>query len=477
MRTPTKERFAAALAKTIHDDLASPVDQARDRAAGLFRGLRIRPTIELDPDDGDLSFSFRASRAGADIDDTIEHLLELPGRIAAERKRRVAIVFDEFQEVVDLDPKLPNLMRSVFQGQPQVAHVYLGSKRHAMQSIFNDRNEPFWRSARQMELGTTPGDRARGPPARTGSRRPSATPTTKPILRLLADHRWPPLRDPGARVLHLVARPPRHAARETGRRGRASPTCSAPSTTTSRDCGTRCTRNERLVLLALREGPLSLFSEETRERTGLPAATFVQRAVKSLVRDDTVEQLPDRRYRLAEPFLAEWLDRDRSTTDGARSDEGLDRHDELAARAVLPAADRAARGTRPRRPGLGARLRADARAPRRGRHPPRRRRTAARRCRAGGEDPRDGLAPAGAPRVGRATALRPRPLPRLARASARGSLAAACRRRTRTTTSSPAPSTRSARAPRPGSSCPTSSRRSGSTGSAPAPPRCAATRG
>ena len=27
----------------------------------------------------------------------------------------------------------------------------------------------------------------------------------------------------------------------------------------------------------------------------------------------TVEQLPDRRYRLAEPFLAEWLDRDRST--------------------------------------------------------------------------------------------------------------------------------------------------------------------
>ena len=63
MRTPTKERFAGALAKTIHDDLASPVDQARDRAAGLFRGLRIRPTIELDPDDGGTSAS-RFARAG-----------------------------------------------------------------------------------------------------------------------------------------------------------------------------------------------------------------------------------------------------------------------------------------------------------------------------------------------------------------------------------------------------------------------------
>ena len=73
------------------------------------------------------------------------------------------------------------------------------------------------------------------------------------------------------------------------------------------------TRNERLVLLALRKGPLNLYAEETRERTGLPAATFVQRAVKSLVRDDVVEKGPDGRYRLAEPFLAEWLDRERST--------------------------------------------------------------------------------------------------------------------------------------------------------------------
>jgi uncharacterized protein len=34
-----------------------------------------------------------------------------------------------------------------------VAHVYLGSKRHMMQRIFSDENEPFWRSAKQIELG------------------------------------------------------------------------------------------------------------------------------------------------------------------------------------------------------------------------------------------------------------------------------------------------------------------------------------
>ena len=62
-------------------------------------------------------------------------------------------MLDEFQEVADIDPKLPRLMRAVFQAQPEVAHVYLGSKRHMMRRIFSDENEPFWRSAKQMELG------------------------------------------------------------------------------------------------------------------------------------------------------------------------------------------------------------------------------------------------------------------------------------------------------------------------------------
>jgi hypothetical protein len=112
--------------------------------------------MTVDAEDGSLSFSFRASVRKSDIDDTIEGLLELLGRLATERKRRVVMIFDEFQEIVDLDPKFPNLLRSVFQAQPEVAHVYLGSKRHVLDEIFDDRNEPFWRSAKKLELGLIP---------------------------------------------------------------------------------------------------------------------------------------------------------------------------------------------------------------------------------------------------------------------------------------------------------------------------------
>ncbi len=64
----------------------------------------------------------------------------------------MALIFDEFQEVVMIDPGLPKLMRTIFEQQPEVGHVYLGSRRHMMERIFNDENEPFWRSAKQMEL-------------------------------------------------------------------------------------------------------------------------------------------------------------------------------------------------------------------------------------------------------------------------------------------------------------------------------------
>ena len=105
MKTPTKERFAGALAKTIYEDLVSPVGQALEKASALFRGLRLKPTIEVDPDDASLRFSFEAGRArAAGIDDTIEKLLELPGKIGAERKKRTALIFDEFQEVAEARP-------------------------------------------------------------------------------------------------------------------------------------------------------------------------------------------------------------------------------------------------------------------------------------------------------------------------------------------------------------------------------------
>ena len=91
----------------------------------MFRGLRVQPTITVDVEDGSLSFSFEpAGRSAGDIDATIERLLELPAQLAADRRRRVALVLDEFQEITSLDPVYPRLLRAaVFQTQREVART------------------------------------------------------------------------------------------------------------------------------------------------------------------------------------------------------------------------------------------------------------------------------------------------------------------------------------------------------------------
>src|SRR4051812_10793590 len=105
MTTPTRAKLAEKLAETIYDDIASPLFRAKERLR-VFQGLRITPTVTVDPEDGSLSFSFTPSVAREDLDATIERLLELPAKLAGDRDRRVALILDEFQEIADIDPGL-----------------------------------------------------------------------------------------------------------------------------------------------------------------------------------------------------------------------------------------------------------------------------------------------------------------------------------------------------------------------------------
>jgi uncharacterized protein len=306
MRTPTKERLAAALAKTIYSDLESAAGQAIERATRLFRGLRVTPTMEVDPIDGSLRFVFHAGRRKAAIDDTIEALLALPGQIAAERKRRAVLVFDEFQEVVTLDRHFPNLMRAVFQEQPEVAHVYLGSKRHVLDRIFDDENEPFWRSAKRLEIGpialaefgrfvrrrfdeTEKGidDAALARLAEAAGGHPYGTQELAYFLwELVPTGHFARLRDVEAALAQALRSEHNHFAKLWD---------DAPYA-------------QRLVMLALAEEPTrSLYAADYAERHDLPPKPALQRAIGALVAKEVVARDEARVYRIVEPFFADWL--------------------------------------------------------------------------------------------------------------------------------------------------------------------------
>ena len=307
MTTPTTERLAEKLAETIHDDLASTLFRARERLR-VFSGLRITPVVTVDPNTGKLGFTFDAGRQPQDLDATVERLLELPGQLAAERGRKVALVLDEFQEIIDIDPDLPRLMRSVFELQPDVAHVYLGSKRHMLERIFNDENEPFWRSAKQMELGVIAPPLFRGyiesQFARTGRRvdpevvdRVLDTTLGHPYAtQELCYFLWGETPDDGvaendqydAALVKLLRAEHAHFGLVWEKAARA----------------------QRLVLQALAREPGRPLTGEYRRRHGLPGPSSVQRALDAVVKDELVTRDERGEYRIAEPFLGEWLRRD-----------------------------------------------------------------------------------------------------------------------------------------------------------------------
>jgi hypothetical protein len=304
MRTPTKEGLAAALARSIYEQIASPLERIKERALAPFRGLQVAPTVTIDPEDGSLAFSFALGRGGADLDATLERLLQLPAELGGAGKRRTALVMDEFQEIVDLDPNLPRLLRSVFQLQPEVAHVYLGSKRHVMEKIFSNANEPFWRSAKPIELGMIPPG-AFGPFISERFRASGKDADDDAVGELLACTHGHPYatqelayflweqvsEDESASVVHL-----QDALSAVLRSEHAHFTLLWEDASTV----------QRLVLQALAREPGRPFTTAYRARNDLPAVTNVQKALRALEKREVVAGSAGE-YRIVEPFLAEWL--------------------------------------------------------------------------------------------------------------------------------------------------------------------------
>jgi hypothetical protein len=303
MTTPTIARLAEKLAQTIHEDIASPLFKAKERLR-VLQGLRVRPTITVDPEDGSLSFSFDSGHRREDIQATLERLLELPGQLASERKRQVVLILDEFQEVVEIDATLPRLMRSVFQQQPEVAHIYLGSRRHMMERIFNDEQEPFWRSAKQMQLGTIDaqpfGEHIERQFRRTGRR--IAPDAIESVLEITHGHPYAT-----QELCYFVWQATPRAARATrdlivDALERVLNAEHAHFTLVWQNASAQ----QRLLLRALAEEPGRPFSSEYRRRHALPSASSVQRALNSLEETELVSRRRGEAW-IVEPFLTQWL--------------------------------------------------------------------------------------------------------------------------------------------------------------------------
>jgi hypothetical protein len=209
--------------------------------------------------------------------------------------------------VMDIDARLPRLMRAVFQQQPEVAHVYLGSKRHMLRRLFSDENEPFWRSAKQMELGVIAAEAFAPFIARQFERsgRFVSAEAVDAILAITAGHPY------ATQELCYFA------WQEVGpeERAEAADVEAALAKVLRSEHAhfsllwERASTVQRLLLAELAREPGRPLSADYRNRHNLPGPSTVQRAVEALERQELVARERGL-VRIVEPFLASWLLRD-----------------------------------------------------------------------------------------------------------------------------------------------------------------------
>ena len=125
-----------------------------ERMRHLISHFRIIPTISTNPLTGSIDVGFQP---GVDGSVLLEDVMELIEKGHSEEDR-IIVVLDEFQEILDLAPRLDKKMRAIMQEQKHINDILLGSQESMMTEIFERKKSPFYHFGEMMRLNKLPRD-------------------------------------------------------------------------------------------------------------------------------------------------------------------------------------------------------------------------------------------------------------------------------------------------------------------------------
>jgi hypothetical protein len=272
----------------------------------------VRPEVRIDTaaaGRSGLSVTFPAARTERDVARLAEQVFALPGRIAENRRRKLAIGLDEFQAIAAFNGgSVEHALRAAVQHQRDVGYVFSGSEPALMERMLG-RSRPFYKAGPVMRLGRIPADRF-APFLEAGFRGSGV----KPAAGL------------GLAIIELAGNLPYDVQRlahelwdDVKAEGRRAAGLDDLHGTLHRLLGEHQTLFEttwqRLTLaqrgtlraVVLQEGR-ELLSADTRGRYRLSGASTVQASLAALVRQDILARDGDR-YIVVDSLLREWVAR------------------------------------------------------------------------------------------------------------------------------------------------------------------------
>ena len=123
-----------------------------ERIKHLMTHFRIIPTVSTNPLTNGIDVSFQPVMNSIVL---LEDAMALIEKVSTEEKRLV-VVFDEFQEVLNIRKGLDKQLRSAMQEQKHLNYILLGSQESMMTEIFERKKSPFYHFGKLMHLDKIP---------------------------------------------------------------------------------------------------------------------------------------------------------------------------------------------------------------------------------------------------------------------------------------------------------------------------------
>lgn len=153
---PTLSLLAQRIVADAAKALTGPVKKAGQKIQEAFGALR--PQLSYNPLDDSFSASLGAVSARSEEATFVEALDGLD-RLAGASRKRVAVVVDEFQHVVESGGiEAEGQVRAAVQAHDHLAYVFAGSKTRMLAEMTGDEARPFYRLGARLFVGPVPRD-------------------------------------------------------------------------------------------------------------------------------------------------------------------------------------------------------------------------------------------------------------------------------------------------------------------------------
>ena len=121
------------------------------KARRYLSHLRIIPTLSVNPITNYPEVAFMPQVNPQVVLEDVFALLEKAGA-----KKRLIVILDEFQEILQLEKGLDKILRSIMQEQKNINYILMGSQEDMMKKIFLRKKSPFYHFGSTIYLNRIP---------------------------------------------------------------------------------------------------------------------------------------------------------------------------------------------------------------------------------------------------------------------------------------------------------------------------------